>query len=321
MALHEPSVFVTRHIPDAALRIVQSAAATTVWPDPMPPSPEQLRDACLSAEGLYCLLTDRVDESLLNACPRLKVVSTMSVGYDHIDVAACRKRNIPVGNTPGVLDETTADLAFALLLAAGRRIVEADSFTRKGEWKTWSPDLMTGQEIHGSTLGIVGFGRIGQAMARRAIGFDMKTLYNSRNPKPEAKSLSAEYRSLDDLLKESDFVSLHVPLTPETRRMIGTRELELMKPTAYLINTSRGPVVDPAALYDALTNHRIAGAGLDVFDEEPVPIYEPLLTLDNITVLPHIGSATVATRTKMACMAAENLVAGLQGKPLPHPVG
>jgi lactate dehydrogenase-like 2-hydroxyacid dehydrogenase len=321
MALHEPSVFVTRHVPDAALRIVQSAAAVTVWPDPMPPSPEQLRDACRSVEGLYCLLTDKVDEALLDACPRIKVVSTMSVGYDHIDVAACRKRNIPVGNTPGVLDETTADLAFALLLASGRRIVEADSFTRKGEWKTWSPDLMTGQEIHGATLGIVGFGRIGQAMARRAKGFDMKILYNSRAPKPEAESLGAKYRSLDDLLRESDFVSLHVPLTPETRRMIGTNELELMKPTAYLINTSRGPVVDPEALYDALVNRRIAGAGLDVFDEEPVPLYEPLLTLDNITVLPHIGSATVATRTKMACMAAENLVAGLQGKPLPYPVG
>jgi glyoxylate reductase len=179
---------------------------------------------------------------------------------------------------------------------------------------------MTGQEIYGSTLGIVGFGRIGQAMARRATGFSMKILYNSRSPKPEAENLGAEFRDLDDLLKESDFVSLHVPLSAETRRIIGARELALMKPTAYLINTARGPVVDPTALYDALSNHRIAGAGIDVFDEEPVPMSDPLLTLDNITVLPHIGSATVATRAKMACMAAENLVAGLQGKPLPNPV-
>jgi glyoxylate reductase len=320
MALHEPSVFVTRAIPDAALKIVQSAASATVWPDPMPPSPEQLRDACQSVEGLYCLLTDRVDEALLAACPRLKVVSTMSVGYDHIDLAACRQRNIPVGNTPGVLDETTADLAFALVMASGRRIVEADRFTREGKWKTWSPDLMTGQEIYGSTLGIVGFGRIGQAMSRRAKGFDMKVIYHSRAPKPEAEALGAEFRSLDDLLRESDFVSLHVPLSPETRRMVGARELALMKPTAYLINTARGPVVDPEALYNALARHQIAGAGIDVFDHEPVPVSDPLLTLDNITVLPHIGSATVATRTRMACMAAENLVAGLQGKPLPHPL-
>jgi glyoxylate reductase len=205
-------------------------------------------------------------------------------------------------------------------MASGRRIVEADRFTREGKWKTWSPDLMTGQEIYGSTLGIVGFGRIGQAMSRRAKGFDMKVIYHSRAPKPEAEALGAEFRSLDDLLRESDFVSLHVPLSPETRRMVGARELALMKPTAYLINTARGPVVDPEALYNALARHQIAGAGIDVFDHEPVPVSDPLLTLDNITVLPHIGSATVATRTRMACMAAENLVAGLQGKPLPHPL-
>jgi glyoxylate reductase len=321
MALHEPTVFITRHIPDEALRRIQSGADVRVWPDPLPPPPEELRKACATVEGLFCMLTDAVNEELLDSAPKLRVVSTMSVGYDHIDVTACRKRGILLGNTPGVLDEATADLAFALMMASARRIAEADRFVRAGEWKTWSPDLMTGQEIHQATLGIVGFGRIGQAMARRATGFDMRLLYHSRNPKPEAaEALGAEYRSLDDLLKESDFVSLHVPLTSETRHMIGERELGLMKPTAHLINTARGPVVDPVALYEALSERKIAGAGLDVFEVEPVPIDEPLIRLENVIVLPHIGSATVPTRARMAMMAAENLLAGLQGKPLPHPI-
>ena len=321
MALHEPKVFVTRAIPEEALRVVRAAADVNVWPGEMPPSPEELRQACARADGLYCMLTDTVDAALLDAAPRLKVVSTMSVGYDHIDVAACRGRGILLGHTPGVLDETTADLAFALILASGRRIAEADRFVRAGKWETWSPMFMTGQEVHGATLGIVGFGRIGQAVARRAKGFGMRLLYHSRSPKPgEAEPLGAEYRSLDDMLRESDFVSLHVPLTEETRGLIGTRELGLMKPTAHLVNTARGPVVDQRALYEALQEGRIAGAGIDVFETEPVPTDDPLLTLENVTLLPHIGSATVATRTKMARMAAENLAAGVQGKPMPHPI-
>ena len=320
MALHEPTVFVTRSIPEEALRIVRAAADARVWPGELPPSPEELREACARADGLYCMLTDIVDEALLDAAPRLKVISTMSVGYDHIDVAAFRARGIHLGHTPGVLDETTADLAFALILASGRRIGEADRFVREGRWETWSPMFMTGQEVHGATLGIVGLGRIGQAVARRAQGFGMRLLYHSRTPKPEAEALGAEYRSLDDLLRESDFVSLHVPLSAETRGLIGAPELALMKPTAHLVNTARGPVVDQRALYEALKAGRIAGAGIDVFEAEPVPPGDPLLTLENVTLLPHIGSATVATRTKMARMAAENLAAGLQGRPLPHPI-
>ncbi|MBW3623171.1 MAG: D-glycerate dehydrogenase [Armatimonadetes bacterium] len=320
MALHEPTVFITRHIPEEALRIIRSAADVRVWPEELPPSPEELRRECEGVDGLYCMLTDRIDGALLDATPRLKVISTMSVGYDHIDVSACRERGILLGHTPGVLDETTADLAFALILASGRRIAEADRFVRAGKWETWSPMFMTGQEVHGATLGIVGIGRIGQAVARRARGFGMRLLYHSRSPKPESEGLGAEYRSMDDLLRESDFVSLHVPLTEETRGLIGARELAVMKPTAHLINTARGPVVDQRALSDALARGQIAGAGIDVFEMEPVSIEEPLLALENVTVLPHIGSATVATRTKMARMAADNLVAGLQGKPMPHPI-
>lgn len=320
MALYEPSVFVTRRIPEEALRILQGCADVRVWPEEMPPSPEALREGCAKSDGLFCMLTDAIISDLLDAAPKLKVISTMSVGYDHIDVGACRERGILLGHTPGVLDETTADLAFALLLASARRIAEADRFTRAGKWETWTPDLMTGQEVNGATLGIVGFGRIGQAMARRARGFGMRLLYTSRSPKPEAEALGAERRSLDDLLRESDFVSLHVPLSEETRGMIGARELALMKPTAHLINTARGPVVDQKALFETLAAKRIAGAGIDVFEAEPVAEDEPLLTLENVTVLPHIGSATVATRLKMAKMAAENLAAGLQGKPLPHPI-
>lgn len=321
MALHEPKVFVTRRIPEESLRVLQSAADVRVWPEPGPPSPEELRRESADADGLYCMLTDSINEELLEAAPKLRVVSTMSVGYDHIDVAACRNRGILLGHTPGVLDETTADLAFALLLASARRIAEGDRLVRAGEWTTWSPDFMTGQDVHGATLGIVGFGRIGQAVARRAQGFGMRLLYSSRTPKPEAADpLGAEYRSLDDLLRESDFVSLHVPLSAETRGLIGARELSLMKPTAHLVNTARGPVVDQRALYEALKRGQIAGAGIDVFEVEPVPEDEPLLALENVTMVPHIGSASVATRAKMARMAAENLVAGLQGKPLPHPI-
>ncbi len=321
MALHEPRVFVTRRIPDRALRLLQAHADTRVWPDPLPPIPDALRHECARADGLFCLLTDHVDAALLDAAPRLKVISTMSVGYDHIEVDACRARNLLLGYTPGVLDDATADLAFALLMATARRIAEADRYVRAGEWRTWSPDLLTGAEVHDATLGLIGFGRIGQAVARRAVGFGMRVGYASRAPRPEvAEPLGAEYLPLEALLRRSDFVSLHVPLTPETSPLIGARELAWMKPTARLINTSRGPVVDPGALTNALAEGRIAGAGLDVFETEPLPMDSPLLRLPNVTLLPHIGSATVATREKMARMAAENLVAGLRGQPLPHPI-
>jgi len=262
-----------------------------------------------------------LDAGLLDRAPRLKVISQMAVGYDNIDVAACSARGIKVGNTPGVLTETTADLAFALLMATARRIPEGDRAVRSGQWRTWSPLYMAGQDVHHATLGIVGMGRIGYEMARRATGFQMRILYTDQRPNPAAeKDFGAKRVELTELLRESDFVSLHTPLLPETTRLIGAKELRLMKPTAILINTSRGPVVDQAALYEALRDGVIAAAGLDVFEVEPVPLDEPLLKLENVVVLPHIGSASIATRTKMAVIAADNLIAGLKGEPLPFPV-
>jgi glyoxylate reductase len=314
-----PKVFVTRQLPAETLETVRAVAETEVWPEPMPPPRRVMLEKAADIDGLLCLLTDKIDAELLDRAPRLKVVSQMAVGYDNIDVAACTARKIPVGNTPGVLAETTADLAFALILAVARRVVEADEFTREGSWKTWSPMLLTGQDVHHATLGIVGMGQIGYAVARRAWGFDMSILYTHPRPHEEAeRTLGARRVPLEELLAQSDFVSLHVPLKPETRHMIGEKQLYLMKPTAYLINTARGPIVDQEALFSFLAQDRIAGAGLDVFESEPVPAGEPLLKLDNVVVLPHIGSASVATRTRMAVLAATNLVAGLEDRPLPH---
>lgn len=314
-------VFVTRQLPEEALQIVRAAAETEVWPGALPPPREVLLERVAAIDGLLCLLTDRIDAELLNRAPKLRVVSQMAVGFDNIDVAACAARGIQVGNTPGVLTETTADLAFALLLATARRLVEADRFTRAGQWQTWSPMLLTGPDVHHATLGIVGMGRIGYEVARRAHGFEMTVLYADPHPHPAAEhDFGARRVDLDALLAASDFITLHTPLSPETYHLIGAEEFVRMKPTAILINTSRGPVVDEAALYDALKNRRIAAAGLDVYEVEPLPMDSPLLQLDNVTLLPHIGSASVATRTKMAVLAAENLVAGLEGRPLPHPV-
>ena len=271
--------------------------------------------------GCCACSTDKIDGALLDRAARLRVVSQMAVGVDNIDVAACRERNIAVGNTPGVLTETTADLAFGLLLATARRIVESERFLRAGKWQTWSPMLLVGHDVHHATLGIVGMGRIGYEMARRAHGFQMNILYCSRSAHADAEQdFGAKRVELDMLLTESDFVSLHAPLTSETRSLIGAAELARMKPSAMLINTARGPVVHHAALVNALQTHQIAGAGLDVFDAEPLPLDDPLLALDNVVLLPHIGSASIATRTRMAVLAAENLVAGIQGRALPHAV-
>lgn len=313
--------FVTRELPKEALDIVRAVADTEVWPEPTPPPRERLLQKVADIDGLLCLLTDRIDEELLCHAPRLKVVSQMAVGYDNIDVAACARRGIPVGHTPGVLTETTADLTFALLLATARRIVEADRSTRSGAWRTWHPMLLTGPDVHHATLGIIGMGRIGYEVAKRARGFDMVILYTDvqRNAAAE-QNFGARYVDMDTLLVESDFVTVHTPLLPETHHLIGAAQFAKMKSTAIFINTSRGPVVDQKALYEALKNRQIAAAGLDVYEVEPLPLDDPLLTLDNAVLLPHIGSASVATRTKMAVLAAENLVAGLRGKPLPHPV-
>jgi glyoxylate reductase len=314
-------VYVTRQLPEEALSIIRPAAEMEVWPEEAPPPRPVLLEKATDLDGLLCLLTDRIDVELLETAPKLKVVSQMAVGYDNIDVPACTARGIKVGNTPGVLTETTADLAFALLLATARRIVEADRFTRKGEWQTWSPMLLTGPDVHHATIGIIGLGRIGFEVARRARGFEMRILYSNRSRNERAeRELGAQHVDLETLLAESDFVSIHTPLSPETRHLMGAPQFAKMKPTAIFINTARGGVVDQRALYDALRQKQIAAAGLDVFEVEPLPDDDPLLELENTVLLPHIGSASVATRTRMAVLAAENLVAGLQSRPLPHPI-
>jgi glyoxylate reductase len=318
-----PKVFVSRIIPDDGLDPVRAATDATIWPDELPPSRDDLLRAIEGCDGVLTLLTDKVDDEFLDrAGPQLKVVSNFAVGFDNIDVVACTKRGVPVGNTPGVLTETTADLAWALLMAAARRLVEGDRYVRDGRWKTWGPMLLMGPDVHGATLGIVGFGRIGQAVARRARGFGMRILYHDPrrvSPAVEAE-YGAEYRTLEGILPEADFLTLHVDLRPETRGLINAERLGWMKKTAVLVNTSRGPVVDSMALADALKSGVIAAAALDVTDPEPIPVDHPLVGLDNCLIVPHIASASRATRGKMAAMAAANLLAGLRGERLPTPV-
>lgn len=313
--------FVTRRLPEEALKIAREVATLEVWSGDLPPPREVLQYHLADSDGVLCLLTDKIDAELLDKAPKLRVVSQMAVGYDNIDVPACTARQIAVGNTPGVLTETTADLAFALLLATARKIVDADRYLRSGEWQTWSPLLLAGPDVHHATIGIVGMGRIGYEMARRAHGFEMEILYHSRSRHEDVeRDFGAQYVEMRSLLDRSDFVSVHTPLAPGTKHLFGMGEFARMKPTAVFINTARGPVVDQAALYDALRKRQIAAAGIDVFEIEPLPSDDPLLELENVVLLPHIGSASIATRTKMAVLAAENLVAGLKGQPLPHPV-
>jgi glyoxylate reductase len=317
----KPTVFVTRIIPEQGLAQVRDFCAADIWLEDSPPSREVLLQRVKGVDGILSLLTDRVDEEVMDAAgSQLKVISNYAVGFDNIDVPAATRRRIPVGNTPGVLTETTADFAFALLMAAARRVVEADKFTRAGRWTTWGPTLLLGQDIHGAALGLVGFGRIGKAMCRRAQGFGMRVLYYDPlvQDDPYAAAVGARSVDLDTLLCESDYVSLHVPLNEQTHHLVDVDALAKMKPTAILINTSRGPVVDSAALYDVLREKRICYAALDVAEVEPLPADSPLLTLDNIIVAPHVASASVATRGKMAQMVAENLVAGLRGERLPN---
>jgi glyoxylate reductase len=292
-----------------------------VWEGELPPPRDVLLQNVVEVEGLLSLLTDKVDAEVMNRAQKLKVVSNCAVGFDNVDVQEATKRGIIVGNTPGVLTDTTADFAFALLMAAGRRVVEGDRVVRAGKWKTWGPMILLGQDIHKATLGIIGFGRIGYGVAKRAQGFGMKILYTDviRNKQAESE-LGVEFTDLDRLLAESDFITVHTNLTPETHHLIGQKQFEKMKRTAILVNTSRGPIVDNMALYDALRSGKIAYAALDVTEPEPMPADHPLLTLDNVVVVPHIASASVATRTKMALMAADNLIAGLKGEMPPNPV-
>ena len=321
--MSKPKVFVSRVIPEEGLARVREATDAAVWEDDLPPPRDALLAAIEGCDGVLTLLTDRVDDEFLDhAGPQLKVVSNFAVGFDNIDVAACTARGVPVGNTPGVLTETTADLAWALLMAAARRLVEGDRYVRDGKWKTWGPMLLMGPDVHGATLGIVGFGRIGQAVARRARGFGMRIVYHDlhRSPKQVEAEFDATYMTLEGVLHESDFVSLHTVLSPETKGLINAERLGWMKPTAVLVNTSRGPVIDSMALVDALRNGTIAAAALDVTDPEPLPADHPLVGLDNCLIVPHIASASRATRGKMASMAAANLLAGLRGERLPTPV-
>lgn len=316
------SVFISRVVPQKGLDMIlnEPNIEAEVWPERLPPPREVLLEKVRGIDGLYCLLTDTIDDELLEvAGPQLKVVSQMAVGYDNIDVAACSRRGIPVGNTPGVLTEATADLTVALLLATARQLVIAAEAVKAGEWQTWQPMGFTGPDLYGSTVGIVGLGRIGLAVARRLAGFNVQLLYHNRKPSPlAAVDVGAAYVDLETLLAESDFVTLHCPLTPETRQLMNAERLKLMKPTATLVNTSRGEVVDQEALVDALRRGVIACAGLDVTTPEPLPPDHPLLSLPNAIVLPHIGSASISAREKMATMAAQNLLAGLRGERLPN---
>jgi glyoxylate reductase len=318
-----PKVFVSRIIPEDGLRPILEACDATVWEDELPPPRDALLRSIDGCDGVLTLLTDKVDAEFLDrAGPNLKVVSNFAVGFDNIDVRACTERGIPAGNTPGVLTETTADLAWALLMAAARRVAEGDRYVRAGKWKTWGPMLLMGPDVHGATLGVVGFGRIGQAVARRAQGFGMRILYHDLSPASPAveAELGATYMPLEDLLPKADFVSLHVNLSPQTQGLLNAERLRWMKKTAILVNTSRGPVIDSMALVSALRDGVIAGAGLDVTDPEPLPGDHPLLSLENCLVVPHIASASRATRGKMASMAAANLLAGVAGERLPTPV-
>lgn len=318
-----PRVLVTRLIPEAGLDPVREACEVDLWEDELPPPRDELLRRVAGVDGLLSLLTDRVDDELLDAAgPQLRVVSNFAVGFDNIDVPALTRRGIPAGNTPGVLTETTADLAFTLLMAAARRIPESVDYVRDGHWKTWGPMLLMGVDIHGATLGIVGFGRIGREMARRGRGFGMRVLYHDVHPAtPEEEAeLGATRVDMDRLLAESDFISLHVNLTDETHHLIDADALRAMKRTAVLVNTSRGPVVDPAALESALRDGEVFAAGLDVTEPEPLPADHPLVALPNCVVVPHIASASRVTRDRMAQMAAANLLAGVRGDRLPTPV-
>jgi glyoxylate reductase len=312
-------VLVTREIPEAGLRPLEDFDVTVL--SERPPERGELLEAARGIDGVLSTLTEKIDAEFMNAADEdLKVVANMAVGYDNVDVATANERGIVVTNTPDVLDETTADTAFMLLLAAARRLGEGERIVRSGRWEAWGPKMLTGPDVWGKKLGVVGFGRIGQALARRARGFDMEILYSGRSRREEAeKEFDARYLELDELLEECDFLSLHTPLTEETTHLIGAAELERMKPEAVLVNTSRGPVVDESALAEALAERRLFAAGLDVYENEP-EVHPRLLELENVVLAPHIGSASFETRDKMAAMAGEDLRAVLRGEQPRNPV-
>jgi len=311
-------IFSTHPLFDEARIILDGECDVEYWAKPERPSRDEIANRIKDKDGIVCLLTDRINEDLLRAAPKLRIVANVAVGYDNLDLPACTKRNVIATNTPGVLDETTADFAWTLLMAVARRLVEGDSYARNGNWKGWNLDQMCGADVWGKTLGIVGFGRIGRAVARRAAGFKMHILYTAtkRATVEIEKELGAEYRDLNALLAESDFVTLHVPLNSETRGLLDVPKFFRMKPTAFVINTARGPVIDEAALVHALEAGKIAGAGLDVFEQEP--FIHPGLKRANVVMAPHMGSASVETRSKMAAMAAHNVAALFRGQRPPN---
>jgi glyoxylate reductase len=316
----KPKVYVTRELPERGLKIIRESFDAEVWPEYSPPPKEVIIKKVADIDALVPLLSDKIDAHVLDAAPKLKIVAQMAVGFDNIDLKEAIKRGIYVTNTPGVLTETTADFAWALLMAIARRVVEADRYIRNGEWKaSWHPSMLVGTDVYGATIGVVGAGRIGCAVAKRAKGFNMRILYYNPSARQALeKELGAKRVCLDTLLRESDFVSVHVPLIKATYHMISAEQLELMKRTAYLINNSRGPVIDEEALYKALKERRIAGAAVDVFEQEPTSRDNPLLKLDNVVVAPHISSASHETRSRMAEMVAENLVTFFEGRIPPN---
>ncbi|UCH03786.1 MAG: D-glycerate dehydrogenase [Candidatus Thorarchaeota archaeon] len=317
------TVFVTRRIPDVGLNAIMKQFQTIIWEQETPPSKSDIIQNAHGCNGIVTLLSDHIDTEVIESLPKLRVISQYAVGFDNIDISAATRRGIIVANTPGVLTETTADLTWALIMSVCRRIVEADRYVRQGDWKVaWGPKMLLGRDIHNSTLGIVGLGRIGRAVARRATGFSMKILYHSRTRNDETREIEretgAERTNLETLLQESDIVTIHVPLNEDTQDMISSHELAMMKHGAVLVNTSRGSVVDENALYHALKSGHLGGAGLDVFRQEPVSLQNPLLELHNVVVAPHIGSASIAARDKMAQICAENLIAALRGSIPPY---
>src|SRR5467141_555119 len=314
----KPKVFATHSLFEAARQILQETCEVEYWAKPERPPREEVLGHAKDKEGLVCLLTEKINEEFLRAAPKLRIAANVAVGFDNIDLAACSKRGVVASNTPGVLDETTADFAWTLLMAVARRLSEGEALARSGNWKNWDLDQLVGTDVWGKTLGIVGFGRIGRAVARRASGFQMRVIYTDavRAPEGVEKELKTEFRDMNALLAESDFVSVHVPLLPETHGLFDAPKFHRMKPTALLINTSRGPVVEEAALVAALEGGKIAGAGLDVYENEP--FIHPGLKRANVVLAPHVASASLETRTKMACIAAENVVALFAGKRPPN---
>lgn len=309
-------IYITRKLPEEIVEPLRGKFEVQMWhSESITMTNEEIKTNAKDAHALWTMLADNIDRALIESLPNLKVISNFAVGFNNIDIEAAKERNIAVTNTPGVLTETTADLTFALLLATARRITEVEQEIRSGNWNSWSPMQYTGMDVFGATLGIVGMGRIGEAVARRAKGFDMNVLYHNRSRKLDAEEMYGfTYTELDELLKQSDFVILLTPLTPETKGLIGERELSLMKETAAIINVARGGIVDEQALYEALASKKIWAAGLDVFEQEPVPVDHPLLTLPNVTVSPHIGSASIRTRQAMMQMNAKDIEAVLENR-------